>query len=53
MNKPTKAQRGPAQQQNDHHSDQKNQNIGTNGTNVTNSKVHGQRGAQLNPNRKC
>lgn len=29
-----------------------NANKGTKGTNVQNAKVHGNRGAQLNPNRK-
>lgn len=55
MAKPTKGQRSAEQKQKDHHSEQMNQNIGTDGTNSTNStnsKVHGDRGAQLNPNRK-
>lgn len=52
MAKPTKGQRSAEQKQKDHHSDQMNRNIGTDGTNVTNSKVHGDRGAKLNPNRK-
>ncbi len=41
----TKAQR-------DHKSNQSNPNYGTNGVNKTYSKVHGNRGAQLNPNNK-
>ena len=38
--------------QNNHQSNQSNANKGTSGTNSTYSKVHGNRGAQLNPNRK-
>lgn len=41
-----------SQQQRDHHSDQLNPNYGTPGTNPTYSKVNGNRGSQLNPNRK-
>ena len=37
---------------NDHKSDQSNANKGTSGTNQTYDKVHGNRGAQLNPNNK-
>jgi len=40
------------QQQNNHHADVLNVNRGTPGTNIANAKVHGLRGAQLNPNRK-
>lgn len=39
-------------QQKNHHSDQRNNNKGTSGTNPTNAKVHGNRGKQLNPNQK-
>lgn len=52
MSKPAKKARSSAQKQNDHRSDQLNRNIGTKGTNITNSKVNGHRGTQLNPNRK-
>ncbi|MEY8847636.1 hypothetical protein AB9K26_02410 [Psychroserpens sp. XS_ASV72] len=38
--------------QNNHQANQSNANKGTSGTNSTYSKVHGNRGAQLNPNRK-
>ncbi|WP_344788546.1 hypothetical protein [Postechiella marina] len=37
--------------QNNHKSNQSNANKGTSGSNSTNSKVHGNRGKQLNPNR--
>lgn len=40
------------QQQLDHHSNQRNPNYGTTGTNPANAKVNGNRGEQLNPNRK-
>lgn len=40
------------QQQRDHRSNQLNPNYGTNGTNPANGKVHGNRGQQLDPNRK-
>lgn len=36
--------------QNNHKSNQANSNKGTTGTNTVNSKVHGNRGKQLNPN---
>jgi hypothetical protein len=36
----------------DHKSNQPNTNKGTKGTNKANSKVHGNRGKQLNPNQK-
>ena len=36
--------------QNNHKSNQANSNKGTSGTNAANSKVHGNRGKQLNPN---
>jgi hypothetical protein len=52
MTSSKKANRTRAQKQSDHHSDQMNRNIGTEGTNKTNAKLHGQRGADLNPNRK-
>lgn len=35
-----------------HKSNQGNANRGTNGTNQANAKVHGNRGAQKNPNRQ-
>jgi hypothetical protein len=35
-----------------HKSDQSNSNKGMNGTNRVNAQVHGNRGAQLNPNQK-
>lgn len=35
-----------------HKANQGNKNTGTSGNNITNSKVHGNRGAQLNPNSK-
>jgi hypothetical protein len=35
-----------------HHSDQLNSNRGTNGKNPANAHVNGNRGGQLNPNRK-
>ncbi|WP_314443199.1 hypothetical protein [Massilia timonae] len=35
-----------------HKSDQGNANRGTSGTNPANAKVHGNRGAQMNPNRR-
>ncbi|WP_255593002.1 hypothetical protein [Mesoflavibacter sp. SCSIO 43206] len=38
--------------QNNHKSNQSNTNRGTSGSNKTNSQVHGNRGAQLNPNRE-
>lgn len=41
-----------AQQQRDHHANQLNRNTGTKGTNTANAKVHGNRGGQLNPNKK-
>ncbi|WP_168800785.1 hypothetical protein [Psychroserpens sp. NJDZ02] len=37
-------------QQNNHKANQANPNKGTSGTNAVNSKVHGNRGQQLNPN---
>jgi len=37
---------------NNHKTNQNNSNKGTSGTNKTYSKVHGNRGAQLNPNKK-
>jgi hypothetical protein len=40
------------QQQANHRADTLNKNKGTPGTNPANAKVHGNRGAQLNPNRK-
>jgi hypothetical protein len=42
----------PTQQQLNHKADQGNANPGTNGTNQVNAQVHGNRGAQLNPNRR-
>ena len=39
-------------QQRNHRANQLNRNIGTNGTNISNAKVHGNRGRQLNPNKK-
>jgi hypothetical protein len=56
--KPTKraakspAKGAPTQLQLNHHADVKNNNRGTNGTNIPNGHVHGNRGAQLNPNQK-
>lgn len=38
--------------QNNHKSNQANANKGTSGNNTANSKVHGNRGKQLNPNQK-
>ncbi|SAM32904.1 hypothetical protein BN1864_LIB5394:02951 [Pseudomonas sp. 1 R 17] len=38
--------------QNNHRSDSLNTNRGTNGSNTTNSHVHGNRGKQLNPNQQ-
>ncbi len=35
---------------NNHKANQANSNKGTKGTNSTNAKVHGNRGAQINPN---
>lgn len=35
---------------NNHKANQANSNKGTSGTNIVNAKVHGNRGAQLNPN---
>lgn len=35
-----------------HQSNQGNSNKGTNGTNTANAHVHGNRGGQLNPNRR-
>ncbi len=35
-----------------HKANQKNVNKGTSGTNKTNAQVHGNRGAQMNPNKK-
>lgn len=35
-----------------HHANQLNSNAGTPGTNPTNAHVHGNRGRQLNPNRR-
>lgn len=40
------------QQQLDHHSNQRNPNHGTPGTNRAYDAVNGNRGKQLNPNRK-
>jgi hypothetical protein len=40
------------QQQRNHHANQLNSNSGTKGTNRANAMVHGNRGGQLNPNRK-
>lgn len=37
---------------NNHKSNQANSNKGTSGTNNANAKVHGNRGAQMNPNTK-
>lgn len=37
---------------NDHKADQNNANKGTDGTNKTYDKKHGNRGKQLNPNQK-
>jgi hypothetical protein len=37
---------------NKHKSNQSNANKGTKGSNKANSKVHGNRGKQLNPNQK-
>ncbi len=42
----------PKRQRENHRSDQANTNRGSKGTNPVNSHVHGNRGAQLNPNRK-
>lgn len=36
--------------QNDHKANQVNSNRGTSGNNAANSKVHGNRGKQINPN---
>lgn len=48
-----KASRTPqTQRQQNHRADALNTNRKTSGTNPTNAKVHGNRGAQLNPNRK-
>ncbi len=43
--------RSTQKRQHNHRSDSLNSNPGTSGTNSTNAKVHGNRGAQLNPNR--
>lgn len=40
------------QQQQNHRADSLNNNRGTNGTNQTNAKVHGNRGKQINPNQR-
>lgn len=40
------------QQQRDHHSNQRNPNYGTSGTNPANAAVHGNTGKQRNPNQK-
>ncbi|WP_331344644.1 hypothetical protein [Cellvibrio sp. UBA7661] len=40
------------QQQLNHKADMLNKNIGTSGTNPTNAKVHGNKGKQLNPNKR-
>lgn len=40
------------QQQQNHRADSLNNNRGTSGTNLTNAKVHGNRGKQLNPNQR-
>ncbi len=37
---------------NNHKANQANPNKGTSGTNKPNAKVHGNRGAQMNPNNK-
>lgn len=37
---------------NNHKANQANFNKGTSGTNSANAKVHGNRGAQMNPNNK-
>ena len=37
---------------NNHKAKQANSNKGTKGTNKVNAKVHGNRGAQMNPNNK-
>lgn len=47
-----KRTKGLTQQQLDHRADALNKNRGTPGTNITNAKVHGNRGKQKNPNRK-
>lgn len=39
-------------QQKNHHANQKNPNKGTLGTNPVYDKVHGNKGKQLNPNKK-
>ncbi len=39
--------------QNNHQANQGNANKGTSGTNSANSKVHGNRGKQLNPNQNA
>ena len=46
------ASRRPTQQQLNHHADALNPNRLTSGNNITNAHVHGNRGAQLNPNRQ-
>lgn len=38
---------------NNHKANQPNVNKGTSGTNNANAKVHGNRGAQMNPNNKA
>jgi len=50
--KPQPQVKRPTQQQLNHHADSLNVNRGTSGTNITNAKVHGNRGAQLDPNRR-
>ena len=47
---PTSPSTQPTNQ--NHPGDQKNANIGTKGTNQIYDKVHGNRGKQLDPNRK-
>jgi len=44
----TPVQRGDS----NHNANQRNSNPGTSGTNAANAHVHGNRGAQLNPNRR-
>lgn len=41
---------GQTQQNLNHHANQCNKNVGTPGQNAANAHVHGNRGAQLNPN---
>lgn len=45
-------QNNTAKTNQNHHGNQLNPNRGTSGSNPDNAQVHGNRGAQLNPNKK-